>query len=138
VAILSAGLYIVGSRVETQAKIKLTESTIQMLSAAIEQYHDFYKSFPDPNATGYPTGCTLPIERLYNKLSTAPDAKIILGQINSSLIKDADKNGHPLVVDAWGNYLHYTYDPNSNFPVIDSNGPDKVRGDSDDITSRKL
>ena len=136
VAILAAGLYIAGSRAETQAKIKLTESTIQMLSAALEQYYGFYKSFPDP-AASYPTGCTLSIEKLYYKLSTAPDAKIILNKINSSLIKDADKNGYPEVVDAWGTAFKYEYTSGNNFPVITSAGPDKDFSKTDDnITSR--
>jgi prepilin-type N-terminal cleavage/methylation domain-containing protein len=46
VAALSAGLYIVGDYANKQAKIKFTESTIQILSTAIEQYHDFYGKFP--------------------------------------------------------------------------------------------
>ena len=141
VAILSAGLYVVGGRVETQAKIKQTESTIKMLEAALEQYHDFYGKFPDPAITSdYPTVCTLSIEKLYYKLSTAPDAKKILNQINSSFIKDADKNGFPEVVDAWGTAFKYEYTPGNNFPVITSAGPDKKFDPSgvhiDDITSR--
>jgi len=45
-AILAAGLYFAGHYVETQAKIKLTESTIETLAAAIDEYHDFYGKFP--------------------------------------------------------------------------------------------
>jgi prepilin-type N-terminal cleavage/methylation domain-containing protein len=45
-ALLAAGLYFAGSYVETQAKIKLTESTIETLAAAIDEYHDLYGKFP--------------------------------------------------------------------------------------------
>jgi len=46
VALLAAGLYSVGSYVETQSKITLTESTIETLVATLDEYHDFYGKFP--------------------------------------------------------------------------------------------
>ena len=137
IAILAAGLYSVGNYVETQAKIKLTESTIETLCTALEQYYDFYKSFPDLNASGYPVDCN-GIERLYYKLGLAPDAKKIINQINPSLIKDVDNDKYPEIVDAWETDFRYSYNSGGNFPVIDSNGPDKKSGDDDDISSRDL
>lgn len=145
VAILAAGLYSVSNYVETQAKIKLTESTIEILTGALEQYYDFYGSFPDPNAT-YPAGCDLPVEKLYYKLTLAPEAKKILNQIKPSLIVNVNTNESPAkifpeVVDAWGTAMKYDYIKNTvqqdNFPVITSAGPDKDFNKTDDnLTSR--
>jgi prepilin-type N-terminal cleavage/methylation domain-containing protein len=141
IAILAAGLYSVGNYLETQSKIKLTKSTIEILSAAIEQYHDFYGRFPnDPN---HPSDPNLSMEQLYSQLSLAPDAKKILNQINFSagkkysLIKDTDKDGNPEIVDAWGTNLKYSYTSGDNFPLVTSAGPDGIWNDDDDITSRE-
>jgi len=143
ISLLAAGLYTVGNYVETQTKIKQTKSTIEILSAALEQYYDFYNGvrgvgkFPDPNdPNGVPLGCNSNMEKLYYRLSCVPDAKKILNQINPTFIKDVDDNNRPEIIDAWGNHFHYSYVPSRNFPVIDSNGPDKKLGGNDDISSR--
>jgi prepilin-type N-terminal cleavage/methylation domain-containing protein len=147
VALLAAGLYSVSQYVDRQAKVKLTESTIEILAAAIDEYYDFYNKFPDP-ADSYPAGCNLSIEKLYYKLGLAPNAKKILGHINPSLIKDADGDDFPEVVDAWGTSFRYEYTQDDNFPVITSAGPDRKFGDraapdndpnnsQDNITSRQ-
>ena len=141
IAILAAGLYSVGNYVETQAKVKLAESTIDILCCALEQYYDFYKEFPDPASTVipgyYPVAGLSDIEKLYYRLSLCPDAKKIIGQINPSLIKDKNQNNFPEIVDPWQSYFHYSYMPGDNFPVVDSNGPNKKSGDDDDISSRQ-
>jgi prepilin-type N-terminal cleavage/methylation domain-containing protein len=46
IAILAAGLYSVSNYLETQSKIKLAKSTIEILCTALEQYHDFNGKFP--------------------------------------------------------------------------------------------
>jgi len=46
VALLAAGLYSVGNYIETQSKITLTESTIEMLVTSLTEYRDFYGKFP--------------------------------------------------------------------------------------------
>ncbi|MCX5632103.1 MAG: prepilin-type N-terminal cleavage/methylation domain-containing protein [Phycisphaerae bacterium] len=141
IAILAAGLYSVSNYVEKQAQAKLTESTIEILSAAIEQYHDFYGKFPDITvASDYPANCD-GIERLYYKLSLAPDAKNILNQINSSMIKNVDKNELPQIyleiVDIWGTDFRYSYNSGDNFPLIESAGPDKnFNTPADNISSK--
>ena len=151
-AVLAAGLYSVGNYVETQSKIKLAESTIETLCCALEQYCDFYDGvrgvgkFPDPNAPSIatppgpndvPINCSLNMEKLYYRLSCAPDAKKIIGQINPSLIKDKNQNNFPEIVDPWQSYFHYSYVPSRNFPLIDSNGPNRISGDDDDISSKR-
>jgi prepilin-type N-terminal cleavage/methylation domain-containing protein len=120
VAVLSAGLYMVGSRVETQAKIKQTQSAIEMLSTALEQYRDANSCFPFKAGLTYDrtklesiTDCNgldgkvsdnagnlLPAagyndlyassEALYYFLNRNPASKKIIGTINSSLITDKD------------------------------------------------
>lgn len=140
-AVLAAGLYSVSNYVEKQAKAKLTESTIEILCSALEQYHDFYGKFPDITvASDYPANCD-GIERLYYKLSLAPDAKNILNQINSSMIKNVDRNELPQIyleiVDLWGTDFRYTYTSGSNFPLIESAGPDKdFNTPADNISSK--
>jgi len=142
VAILAAGLLAVGSYIDRQFKIKATEGTIQLLVTAVEQYHDFYRQFPDPNAAAYPAGlndANGSIERLYYKLTFAPDAKKILEQLNRKYVKDLDNDKHPEVVDAWNKRLEYSYKEGWNFPVITSAGPDKDPNTvKDNISSKKL
>jgi prepilin-type N-terminal cleavage/methylation domain-containing protein len=145
VAILAVGLFAVSGYIDTQMKIKATESTIQLLVAAVEQYHDFYKEFPDP-CTAYPAGINQSVEKLYYKLTFAPDAKKVLDQINRKYVKKVDKDDYPEVVDAWGTSLKYSYieKQNWNFPVITSAGPNKIfeaddpNSVHDDISSKKL
>jgi prepilin-type N-terminal cleavage/methylation domain-containing protein len=113
VAVLSAGLYMVGSRVETQAKIKQTQSIIEMLSAALEQYRDANSCFPfvadntfkrQPDlesklngvvsvSTGVPADYDdhyASDDALYYYLNRIPASKKIIGTINSSLITNKD------------------------------------------------
>ena len=120
VAVLSAGLYVVGSRVETQAKIKQTQSTIEILSAALEQYYDANSNcFPfkagltydrnhlkgtDSNGlgsdvtdkAGFPLSAAAynslyaSSEALYYFLNRIPASRKIIGTINSSLITNKD------------------------------------------------
>jgi prepilin-type N-terminal cleavage/methylation domain-containing protein len=155
VAILAAGLFAVGGYLDKQFKIKATEGTMQLLVTAIEQYHDFYKEFPYVNSTltgsdEYPNNKYdndgNDIERLYYKLTLAPDAKKILDQINRKYIKSSDDDKNPEVVDAWGENFRYIYEKkiNTNFPEIISAGPDKKfgaddpNGAADDISSKKM
>jgi prepilin-type N-terminal cleavage/methylation domain-containing protein len=146
VAILAAGLFAVSGYIDKQFKIKSTESTIHLLVAALDQYHDFYKAFPDPNVSAYPADVNGSIEKLYFKLTFAPDAKKILDQINRKYVKKVDKDDYPEIVDAWNTRLKYSYieKQNWNFPVITSAGPNKIfeaddpNSVPDDISSKKM
>ena len=137
IAILAVGMFTVGSYVETQAKEKLAKSTIETLVTALEQYYDFYNEFPDLNA-GYDSQCNFDIEKLYYKLTLAPEAKKALSQINTTLIVNNDNDEYPEIIDPWGIWLRYTYSKSDddNFPVIISFGPDKEPDTDDDITSK--
>jgi prepilin-type N-terminal cleavage/methylation domain-containing protein len=138
VAILAVGLFAVGSYIDTQLKIERTKSTINMLVAALDQYFDFYKSFP---GTG---------DNLHERLSLAPDSKKIIDQINRKAMRK-NAAGKIEFVDAWHSKdydgdLRYKYeiDEKWNFPVITSAGPDKIfgmddpNGAADDISSKGL
>ncbi len=123
IAILAAGLYTVSSYLETQSKIKLTESTIQTLCAAIEQYRDFYGHFPfqadpcysriqlesnaEPNCldgsvvdkNGNPLSTTdydsiyASSEALYYFLNKVPASRKIVESVNRLLITNKDYKG---------------------------------------------
>lgn len=116
VALLAAGLYSVSSYVETKSKITLTESTIETLAAAIDEYHDFYGKFPFKADTSYGRGeleannsnglngnvsvkdgvvgdyndSYASIEALYYFLNKCPNSKKIVNSINISLITNKD------------------------------------------------
>jgi prepilin-type N-terminal cleavage/methylation domain-containing protein len=117
VAILAAGLYIAGDYADKQAKIKQTQSTIEMLSAALEQYYDANSNcFPfkagltynraklegtDSNGLGgtvsvkgwVPTDYNdhyASDDALYYFLNRIPASRNIIGTINSSLITNKD------------------------------------------------
>lgn len=105
-AILTVSVITVGGRVRTQAEIRLAESTISILVAALEQYYDFHDAFP-PDCENYTAG-DLAIElggtgitggydpefasglALHYHLSKVPDSKRILDTINESLITGKD------------------------------------------------
>lgn len=122
IALLAAGLYSVSNYIEKQAKIKLTESTIEAVCAAIEQYYDFYGSFPfqagidygriqlegtDANGlNGTVRGdnkCTLAVsdyngiyasgDALYYFLNQIPASRKILDEINRSMVTNKDYKG---------------------------------------------
>lgn len=129
IAILAVGLYIGGNYLETQSKIKLTQSTIETLCTALEQYHDFYRRFPfqaDENYHGEPnlvsdvgaanvmenSGCTTIAsdyndiyasgDALYYFLNQIPASRKIVDSINHSLIANKDYKGKEYFVSISG------------------------------------
>ena len=112
IALLAAGLYSVSNYLEKQAKIKLTESTIEALSAAIEQYRDFNGHFPFVTGTGSyglsqlqttlngtvvnPTDYNdiyASSDALYYILNQVPASKKIIDNLNRSLVTNKDYKG---------------------------------------------
>jgi prepilin-type N-terminal cleavage/methylation domain-containing protein len=107
-AILAAGLYSVGNYLEKQSKTELTKSTIEILSAALEQYHDFNDSFPfvadtsygEPNILSDIGGAAVSpadyndiyasSEASYYFLNRIPASKKIIDSINRSLLTNKD------------------------------------------------
>jgi prepilin-type N-terminal cleavage/methylation domain-containing protein len=125
IAILAAGLYSVSNYVEKQAKAKLTESTIEILSAAIEQHHDFYGKFPFLAGTDYgrsqlesltePNGLKGSVvnpadyndiyassEALYYFLNKFPAGREIVDSINHSLLTNKDYKNKEYFIDING------------------------------------
>jgi prepilin-type N-terminal cleavage/methylation domain-containing protein len=156
IAILAAAAYVVYKPADDMSKIEQTKATIELLCAAIEQYHNFYNEFPDPNGDMvspgyYPTGGFSPdpnkAERLSYRLSLCPEAQTILNQINSKMIKNDNDKNYVEYIDAWGMEFKYEYDKDEkwNFPLITSAGPDMKFDNTpedpnaakDNITSRK-
>jgi len=124
IAILAAGLYSVSNYLETQSKIKLTKSTIELLCTALEQYHDFNDSFPFVAGANYGrTGLQLGVhgtvwvnggvigdyndiysssEALYYFLNQFPAGKKIVDSINRSLLTNKGDNGKEYFIDISG------------------------------------
>jgi len=138
VAILAVGLYSVGSYVETQSKITLTESTIETLVAALDEYHDFYGKFPfdadenygrnelKANSNGLDgdvtdkAGNSLPAadyndvyasgEALYHFLNKCPSSKKIVNSINLSLLTNKDNKNREY-------FFEFNSDPGQAYPL---------------------
>lgn len=124
-----------------------TKAAINLLDSALQEYYDYYGSFPSYK--------NVPIDddtlrrqfhsaNLYLRLSLCPDSKKVLETIPDSMIEKVKPTGHTgpgtnffVFLDSWGTAIDYQYDPNLTFPVIISAGPDKIFGTADDITNKK-
>jgi len=150
IALMAAAAYVLIKPAEDKGKIELTKATVELLCGALEQYHNFYNEFPDPNGNlvspgsgYYPNDIPADqnnVEKMYYRLSLCPDAVAILNQIDSKMVRnELPKNDYLEYVDAWGMEFRYEYDKDEewNFPRITSAGPDKVFWTDDDIGSRK-
>lgn len=148
IMIMVTMVFVLRKPAEKRIGIEHTAATIELLSAAIEQYYDLYHKFPDPNnktTNEYPSDCNENgMEGLYYKLSLAPDAVKILNRIDTSMIKNDDspggsKDNYLEYIDSWGKEFKYEYekDKGYNFPIITSAGPDKdFNKEEDNITNR--
>ena len=135
IAILAAGLYSVSNYIEKQAQTKLTESTIEILSTAIEQYYDFYGKFPfqadknygEPNLQTDTNGVVVDktgvslsdyndiyasSEALYYFLNKFPAGKEIVGSLRSSLLTNKDYKGTEYFIRFIGDTT------NTRYPLI--------------------
>jgi prepilin-type N-terminal cleavage/methylation domain-containing protein len=135
VALLAVGLYSVGSYVETQSKITLTESTIETLVAALDEYHDFYGKFPFDANESYDRNdiesvvdgdvtdkAGTPLlaadyndvyasnEALYHFLNKCPSSKKIVNSINLSLLTNKDNKNREY-------FFKFKSDPGQAYPL---------------------
>jgi len=133
IAVLLAGLFAVSSYIETQIKIRRTQTTMNLLVAALDAYrlhqsYDTKQKFP------------LPVDGndlSYNSLAVEPEAKNLLDQLNRKAMKKKDEDVR--FIDGWGNEFIYQYAPGDNAPVIISAGPDqKFATTQDNIVSKGL
>ena len=127
--ILAGALVGFGKHLKQQARASLCECTIEVLIAAIEQYHDWHEAFPDPANDPLMS----PIENLYDQLYSQPKSCALCEQIEKSLKGDTDGDGAFEFLDPWGKPLRYRYlDKNGfplTFPLVISGGPDGGFGD---------
>jgi len=115
--VLMGALLAFGTHLRRQGQEKLCRSTIGVLVAAIEQYHDFHDAFPSSAGS------------LYSQLYSLPQSRALCDQISKSLIVNGRFH------DPWGRPLRY-YWAGKTFPEIVSDGPDKQAGTGDDISSK--
>jgi|WetSurMetagenome_2_1015567.scaffolds.fasta_scaffold229269_2 prepilin-type N-terminal cleavage/methylation domain-containing protein len=121
------------SHIDTQNNEKKLESVFAQLDGALEEYYDYWKSFPDPNKSPYPTHSAA----LYGQLKLTPGIDKYLEGINEKLIlKNTSASDMYQICDPWGTLLDYRYISSYTFPKIVSAGPDKVFGTNDDIQSK--
>jgi len=116
--VLMGALLAFGTHLRRQGQEKLCRSTIGVLVAAIEQYHEFHDAFPNPAVS------------LYNQLYSLPQSRALCDQISKSLIANGQFH------DPWRTPLDYRCAPGQTFPKITSAGPDKAFGTGDDISSK--
>lgn len=120
------------SRFDNQAKEKGLQNTFELLETALQEYHEFWGSFPDPNNSSYSTHSAA----LYGQLYSTPDSRKIMEGINESLIQKNPDDNLSQIYDPWGTVLEYFYSGEEAFPELVSAGRDKTFDTADDIRSR--
>jgi type II secretory pathway pseudopilin PulG len=133
IAILATMMITVSNRVDNQSKEEGTEAVFSILESALQEYYDYWKSFPDPAEPSYPTTSAA----LYGQLNLTPGASEILERIDGKLIKNnpvsTDKSQ---IHDPWGTVIDYRYTTDDTFPELVSAGPDRIFGTADDISNK--
>ena len=133
VAILAAITLRIVSHIDKQNNEKKIESTFALLDGALEEYYSYWKGFPDPNKSPYPTHSAA----LYEQLKSTPGTDKFLEGINEKLIqKNPSVTDMQQIYDPWGTLLDYRYISSYTFPKIVSAGPDRIFGTSDDIQNK--
>ena len=131
IAVLATLVLGLSKRVETQAKERLTSSTIEVLMTAVGMYYDLTGEYPD-KVNDPATSDPLDINNLFKQLNRVPDSRRIAGAIDESQISPAQE-----YLDAWEKPLDYSYMSGDDFPVIFSAGADGDESTgADNITSR--
>jgi prepilin-type N-terminal cleavage/methylation domain-containing protein len=133
VAILATMVITVASSVDNRAKEEGVKAAFSLLEAALQEYYDYWESFPDPTAPSYPTTSAA----LYEQLDLTPGACEILEKIDESMIKnDPLSTDKRQIYDPWGTIIDYRYTIGDTFPELVSAGPDRVFGNGDDISNK--
>lgn len=133
IAILATIAIGIATRIDNQSKERGLKSTFALLEGALQEYHEYWKTFPDPNQIPYANHSAA----LYGQLSSTPSSRKILDKVSDSLIQINPQGiDMPQIRDPWGTVLDYRYIPGDNFPMLVSAGPDKVFGTADDIKNR--
>lgn len=133
VIVLATMVISVTARIDNQSRERGLKSTFALLEGALEEYYDFWDTFPDPNDISYPTHSAA----LYGQLNKTPTSKKYLEQISETLVKDVpEAPGILQIYDPWGTVMDYRYVPGDAFPELISAGPDKTINTADDINNR--
>ena len=148
IAILASIAMMVGGKGTSESNIELTRSVMALLDSALQEYHAYTGTFPQP-----PASDNTPLLRsqfLYLALSSIPDSQKILEMIPTEQIQNKQTDAFDNlfeIYDGWGTPLDYIYvsEPPAkrmNFPLIISAGPDKkfykpTDTSNDDITNKK-
>ena len=133
IAMLATMVITVVSSVDNRSKEEGTRASFSLLETALQEYYDYWNSFPDPAAPSYPTTSAA----LYGQLNSTPGASEILERINDKLIKN-----HPVstdksqIYDPWGTVIDYRYTADDTFPELVSAGPDRNFDNGDDISNK--
>lgn len=133
VAVLATMVITVTSSIDNRSKEEATEAVFSLLETALQEYYDYWKSFPEPAAPSYPTTSAA----LYGQLYSTPGAREILDKLESKLIKSNPVSTDKIQInDPWGTVIDYRYNPDNTFPELVSAGPDKIFGNGDDISNK--
>ncbi len=135
IAILAALVITTAGRIEARAKEQLTESTIALITAAVEQFRDYDYQYPDAlySALKFPLDCN-DIDVSYIEdalgataagyvknevwccfLSRVPECRKMLDKIAPSLKQGASITVGGIgrdflrIVDPWGKKIRYSY-----------------------------
>jgi prepilin-type N-terminal cleavage/methylation domain-containing protein len=134
IAILAGMVIAVAARISSQAKEKGIQNTFSLLESALQEYYEYWNTFPDPNKPPYLTHSAA----LYGQLQATPSSRKILENIDNSLIKNnPGAVDMPQIYDPWDIILDYRYVPGDTFPELISAGPDRTFATVDDISSKK-
>jgi prepilin-type N-terminal cleavage/methylation domain-containing protein len=133
IAILTAIVIGIATRIDNQSKERSLKGTFALLESALQEYHEYWDTFPDPNQSSYPSHSAA----LYGQLKSTPGLQKILDELDGSSVRNhPEEVDMPQIHDPWGTVLDYRYVLGDNFPKLVSAGPDRVLGNADDITNR--
>ena len=130
IAILATMVITVSTHVDNQSKEEGMEAAFSILESALQEYYDYWKSFPDPNKSPYFTHSAA----LCGQLHATPGARELIQQISEKLIRDNPDSS--VILDPWGTMIDYRYKSGDTFPELVSAGPDRIFGTADDISNK--
>jgi len=135
VALLASMMLGVTELINSKSKQRALKATFALLDSALEEYYDYWDTFPDPNKVNTPPFPSHSAS-LYAQLNLTPACRDIVEKLSNTVIRDNPDN-LPEVTDPWGTPLQYLYVPGETFPKLISAGPDKdLATVGDNITNR--
>ncbi|MCF7958969.1 MAG: type II secretion system protein GspG [Phycisphaerae bacterium] len=122
ITILAAAMMGIGKGIMEKTKRNTTETTLQVLNSALQEYYDQFKGYP-----------TCGPGQLYQALDALPSCREILERLPDNAT-GADQR----LLDGWGTPLDYLNPNDGNFPSVSSAGSDGDFNTADDIFSGDL